>query len=254
MKQHRALVVSHAVPQEDRDSGGRRVHDLIRFLLEMDWSVDFVALHGTFRWPEYVRKLQRQGVAVREMSSLRREDGSWTGEDFFAECVARGKFDLALLAYWPVAEYCLPVLRRLSPHTRVIVDSVDVHFLREARQIMGDHAGRPSGQLLDEPFGTRLLAELNTYAAADAVLTVSATERQFLERLLGNAVVGRVVGDCEDPLPSTVPMADRSGLLFVGSFGHLPNVQAVEFFLSDVLPRIDARLLEKHPVLSLIHI
>ncbi|MEI7861593.1 MAG: glycoside hydrolase family 99-like domain-containing protein, partial [Planctomycetota bacterium] len=77
---------------------------------------------------------------------------------------------------------------------------------------------------------------------------VSATERQFLERLLGKAVVGRVVGDCEYPLPSTVPMADRSGLLFVGSFEHPPNVQAIELFLRDVLPRIDARLLEKHPV------
>ncbi|MEI7863715.1 MAG: hypothetical protein WCJ21_13830, partial [Planctomycetota bacterium] len=117
MMQRRALVVSYGVPREDRDSGGRRLHDLIRFLLEMNWSVDFVALHGTVRWPEYVRTLQRQGVAVRELSLLCREDVAWAGEDFFAECVARGKFDLALLSFWHVAEYCLPVLRRLSPHT-----------------------------------------------------------------------------------------------------------------------------------------
>jgi len=248
MTQRKALVVSYAVPQQDRDSGGRRLHDLIRFLLETGWSVDFVALHGIDKHPEYVRSLQRQGVAVHGNRSLRQEDGSWTGGDGFAELIDRVPFDLALLSFWPVSEYCLPVLRRLSPRTRVIVDSVDVHFLREARRITGDHVGGPSSELLDEQFGEQLVAELNVYTAADAVLTVSEDERALLARFLGDAVTGRVVGDCEDSIPSDVPMADRSGLLFVGSYQHPPNVQALEFFMADVLPKIDKRLLEKHPV------
>jgi glycosyltransferase involved in cell wall biosynthesis len=214
----------------------------------MGWGVDFVGLHGTVGQTEYVRTLQRQGVAVHGNRGLRREDGSWTEGESFAVCVDRGNFELALLSFWPVAEYCLPVLRRLSPNTRVIVDSVDVHFLREARQITGDHCVTPPDRLLNEHFGARLVAELNAYAAADATLTVSATERQLLERMLGDSVVARVVGDCEDPLPSPVPMTDRSGILFVGSYEHPPNVQAIEFFLRQVLPRIDVRLLDKHPV------
>ena len=49
------------------------------------------------------------------------------------------KFDLALLAFWEPASRLLPILRAVSPDTRVVVDSIDVHFLR-------DGPARPRGR------------------------------------------------------------------------------------------------------------
>ena len=39
-------------------------------------------------------------------------------------------FDLALLAFWDVAEGFLPAIRNFSPETKIVVDSIDLHFLR----------------------------------------------------------------------------------------------------------------------------
>jgi len=248
MRRRRALVASYYLPQPDRDSGGRRLHDLILFLLEAGWDVDFVALHGIDKHAEYAQSLRRQGVAVHDDSPSDGADGSWVRNDGFAELVGRVSFDLAILTFWPVAEFYMPLLRKLSPQTRVVVDSVDVHFVRESRRITGDRDASPRERLLDRHYATDLVSELNVYTAADTVLTVSMAERRLLETVLGDAVTVRDVPDCEDASPSPLPIDERSGLLLLGSYQHPPNVEALEFFCADVLPLIDPALLAKHPV------
>ncbi|MCI0636374.1 MAG: glycosyltransferase family 4 protein, partial [Actinobacteria bacterium] len=135
----------------------------------------------------------------------------------------------------------LPVLRTQSPDTRVIIDSIDLHFLRDARRRFG-----AEGEL-DSRFGDELVRELNTYQAADAVLAVSAKEAELLSDFLGP---GRV--HClplTEPLSrSAVPLDDRRGILFVGNFRHLPNGEAIEYLCRDVLPRLDPDLLADHPL------
>lgn len=244
----RAIVASYYVPQPDRDSGGRRHHDLIRFLLEAGWSVDVVALHGLANSAGHVRDLNALGVAVHDDSPLTRGDGTRFRNPLFEELVSAVRFDLALLAFWPVARFYLPTLRRRSPATPVIVDSVDLHFLRDARRIMGSPSAAAAGMLLDADFAADMTAELNVYAAADAVLTVSGKERDLLRDVLGASVTAQTVPDCEDATPSPIPMADRSGLLLLGSFQHPPNVEAFEFFCRDVLPLVNPDLLARHPV------
>jgi glycosyltransferase involved in cell wall biosynthesis len=244
----RALVASYYVPQPDRDSGGRRHHDLIRFLLDSGWSVDVVALHGVAGADDYVRGLAALGVPVHDDSPLSRRDGTRVRNPLFESLVSQVHFDLALVAFWPVARMYLPSLRRRSPGTRVIVDSVDLHFLRDARRIVGSPEAAAAGLLLDADFAADMTAELNAYAAADAVLTVSDKERDLLGDFLGASVAARTVPDCEDAAPSPLPLADRRGILLLGSFQHAPNVEALRFFCTDVLPRLDRGLLERHPV------
>jgi glycosyltransferase involved in cell wall biosynthesis len=135
----------------------------------------------------------------------------------------------------------LPVLREQSPRTRVIVDSIDVHFLREARRAFG-----VSGRL-DGRFGSQLVDELNTYQEADAVLAVSAKEAALLGDFLGPHRVHHLpLGD--STCRSTIPGEERRGMVFVGNFRHLPNGEAVEYLCRDVLPRVDPRLLAEHPL------
>src|SRR4030095_6933815 len=43
-------------------------------------------------------------------------------------------------------------------------------------------------------------------------------------------------------------LRDRAGIVFVGSFRHLPNVDALEFFCSDIVPLLDDELLDRHPI------
>src|ERR1700722_13913390 len=101
----RALVGSFAPPLFDRDSGSRRGMDLIELLIEDDWRVTFVAANR-LRIPPYVRAPEERGVHVVD-GTLHRVD----------DLVLTGQFGLAILVSWPVAEFYLHLLRRLSPET-----------------------------------------------------------------------------------------------------------------------------------------
>lgn len=232
MTSRRALFASYYPPQDDRDCGARRLFDFIRLLRADGWAIDFVAANGL---PDLrdVRTLQQAGIAVH--------DG--TTSDPVEHLAAAAQFDLAVLAYWPVAELYLPLLRRVAPHTRIVVDTVDLHFIRDARRHL---QGSESSGLLDAAFAERAIAELNVYLAADAVLTVSAKEAALLADLVGRQADVVPVG--EDMPLAPLPPDRRSGLLLLGSFQHAPNVDALEYLCADILPRVDPQLRERHPL------
>ena len=162
----RALVAQTRVPEIDRDSGSQQVDLYVRWLLEDGWAVSFLA--GDEAGDAHqAHRLRQLGVAT------------YTRFEEAEELVAAGSFELAVLAFWEPASRLLPVIRRSSPQTRVIVDSVDLHFLRDARRLFG------AGVRLDERYGARCAEELNTYRSADAVLTVSQREADLIADFVG---------------------------------------------------------------------
>ena len=227
----RALVCSYYLPEPDRDSGSRRVLDHVDFLREAGWTVEFAALNG-FREKRYVRALARRGVATHATAN---------GLEALLTDV---RFDLVVFCFWQTAERYLPLIRRVSPATRVIVDSVDLQFLRDARRTFRE----PEQGLLSEEYGSTLVGELNVYGAADAVLTVSAKEADTIRDFTGDQARAIPVPDAEDLQPSALAFTERQGIVFVGSFQHAPNASAVEFLCRSVVPLLDESLLEEHPI------
>ena len=230
----RAIVCSYGPPRHDRDSGSRRLWHLIGFLRDAGWSVSFLSA-SKVEDPRYAADLLRSAVPLYDGTATRVDD-----------LLASGDFDLALCAFWQVAELYLPVFRDVSPSTAVIVDSVDLQLVRDARRILSRGAG--TARLLDADYGDETIGELNVYAAADGVLTVSAEEARLVGGLLGDHASVHVVPDAEDIERSPVPFAERCGIVFVGSFRHTPNVDALDYFCREVVPLLDPTLLEKHPV------
>lgn len=232
----RVLVASYYPPEFDRDSGSKRILDLIELLIAEGFSVTFLAQRHAPS-ARYNSVLQQMGVAIF--------DGRVTKTE---ELLAMMKFDLAMLAYWPVAETYLPALRKMSPQTRVIVDSVDLHFLRVARGVFRAVADGNSTGLLGGSFGSDTVRELNTYAAADAVLTVSQKEASLVNDFLSRPAFARVVADLEPSASGAPALSERRGVVFMGSFRHTPNVGAVEFLCKEVVPHISPALTAKHPI------
>jgi GT2 family glycosyltransferase len=231
----RALVCAPLLPEFDREGGSERIYHMIEYLQEAEWAVTFIAENGR-GGERYVQHLQQRGIATYCGFGQRTD-----------EMIAAGCFDLAIFAFWHLAEKYLPTVRKLSPRTRVLVDTIDLHFVRNARRIFQDFKGRP-GRMLDPDYASELSRELNTYAAADGVLTVSQKEAQLINDLTGDPTLAMNAPDAEELTPSKVPFEDRKGILFIGNFRHPPNLQAVEYLCREVLPRVDQRLLEQHPV------
>jgi glycosyltransferase involved in cell wall biosynthesis len=228
MSRRRVLVSQPRFPEIDRDTGSQRVDLFMRWLLERDWDVTFLATEEDSE-PRHRRRLNQLGIPT------------YVGTHEAKAIVSAAKFDLALIAFWSPASRLLPILRTISPGTRVVVDSIDVHFLREARRrVLVDEAQ------LDERFGSAVASELNAYRWSDAVLTVSSNEARLLSDFLGPERIHEI------PLVHTVrrspiPFESRRGIVFIGNFRHTPNGEAVEYLCHDVLPRLTPDLLAEHP-------
>jgi GT2 family glycosyltransferase len=240
----RALVCAPRMPEFDRESGSRRVFHLIELLQDEGWAVSFVALDPSAN-PRYVRALQQRGVAT--YTGLTSSAITDQGVTDFDGVIAHSRFDVAILAFWDVGERLLPRLRSLSPTTRVIVDSVDLHFLRDARGTLRRAASHERGTLKHD-YADRMIRELNTYAAADAVLTVSQKEADYVNDMTGQPSLASAVPDMEELSQSPLDFASRRGLLFVGNFRHAPNLEGLRFFVADILPRLDPALRADHPL------
>lgn len=231
----RALVVAPLMPEYDRESGSRRVYHIIEFLRKDGWSVSFVAQNGNLGG-RYARLLQQQGVAV------------YTGfNSRIDQLIAVGQFDLAVLTFWYVGEFYLDKLRHLSPSTRVIIASIDLHFLRNARHIFSQTSENQNGQL-DSNYAANTVREINTYAAADAVLAVSQKEADLINDLTSDSNLAYAVPLSEDLEPSPLSFTERKGILFIGNFRHPPNVEAVAYLCRDIVPKLDPALLAEHPI------
>jgi glycosyltransferase involved in cell wall biosynthesis len=225
------------MPEFDREAGSGRIYDFIHFLREEGWHVTFASRRVIGRPDRYVRLLEQVGVMTLPAH----------GDDI-SELVSRERFDLAVLAFWEMGELYGPTIRALSPRTKVIVDSVDVHFVRNLRQAFMQPAGNSRPGLLDPSSGSLVIRELNAYAAADVTLTVSEKETDLLNMLLGDQANAATIPLCEDIPLSVRPFGARRGLLFVGNFRHAPNVDAVRYLCQDIVPRLPAAVLNAHPL------
>ncbi len=230
----RVLVCAPLPPEYDRESGSRRIYHLIEFFLEAGWTVCFVCENAPDD-SRHVAHLRQRGVLTHV---------GFDGQA--ADLIAAGGFQVAIFAFWYLADRYADLVRRLSPETRIVVETVDLHWLRNARRLLG--AANGGAGRLDAAYGSELVDELNAYAGADGVLTVSAKEAGLVNDIAGDPGLAHPVPDSDDVPPSELSFEERRGVLFVGNFRHPPNVDAVAYLCRDILPLVPSSLLREHPL------
>ena len=233
------LVADHQVPMPDCDSGSLRMYRLLLQLVELGERVVFFPCNGALPQP-YTADLQRHGITV--IADAARQDA------FLRE--AGAALRLAVLSRPQVGWKLLEDLRMRAPRCLVSYDTVDVHFLRLQRQAQlaastGDEVGATA--LAGKAAASREL-ELGLVRAADVTLVVSEHEQALLRSLVPEADV-RVLSNVHFPAGAVPGPQGRAGLLFVGSFDHLPNRDAVAWMVREVLPLVHRR----HPG-SVLHV
>ncbi|MGB7798218.1 MAG: glycosyltransferase [Pseudonocardiaceae bacterium] len=225
------LVADHQVPMPDCDSGSLRMYRLLLQLVELGERVVFFPCNGALPQP-YTADLQRHGITV--IADAARQDA------FLRE--AGAALRLAVLSRPQVGWKLLEDLRMRAPRCLVSYDTVDVHFLRLQRQAQlaastGDEVGATA--LAGKAAASREL-ELGLVRAADVTLVVSEHEQALLRSLVPEADV-RVLSNVHFPAGAVPGPQGRAGLLFVGSFDHLPNRDAVAWMVREVLPLVHRR-------------
>jgi GT2 family glycosyltransferase/SAM-dependent methyltransferase/glycosyltransferase involved in cell wall biosynthesis len=217
----RVLVVDDRVPMPNQDSGSRRMSELLMLLRDLGLAVTFVP-DDTDGRGEYSARLRRAGIEVLsgplDVRKLLRE-------------LAPG-LDVALLSRPVAASHWQRNVAELCPTTKIIYDTVDLHFLREARR----------AEIEGNPAVVRAAAryynlELSLATNADAVLVVSEEERDVLLREQPGLQV-YVVPNVHRAEPAGRPFERRQGVLFVGSFPHPPNRDAARWLVNEIMPLV----------------
>lgn len=217
----RVLVVDDRVPMPNRDSGSMRMSQMLLLLRELGFAVTFVPSDEDGQG-RYSTTLQQMGIEVLYGPLDRRK--------LLRELSAA--LDVAVLSRPDSAWSWQPLVHELCPGTKVIYDTVDLHYLREGRR----------GALERDPAVVRAAAryyrkELSLARSADATFVVSEEERQVLQCELPGLQV-HVLGNIHPEEPKGRPFEEREGVLFVGSFPHPPNRDAAHWLVEEIMPRV----------------
>jgi GT2 family glycosyltransferase/glycosyltransferase involved in cell wall biosynthesis/Flp pilus assembly protein TadD len=228
------LVTSPSFPMFDRAAGSLYLLNILKILRKMNFSITFIAGNSVLH-ERYQPVLQELGIETYagDQDAMHHfgYEGSYPKIDY-ERLFRERKFDIALIDFWYQAEYYLPLIRRYSPSTTIIVDTEDVHFVREMREaaIKGD----PELKMRAAATKKR---ELAIYKKADRLWVVTEEDKRALTQEIPEVPI--------DVLPLINSLADakigfenRQGILFVGNFNHTPNIDAVHFFVKDVLPKV----------------
>ncbi|MBE2293140.1 MAG: glycosyltransferase [Xanthomonadaceae bacterium] len=225
--QRRILIVDEAVPTPDRDSASLRQFNLLRMLRGHGAHVAFLPT-GLAHGGAATLALQQLGVETWYAPFVR-STAAWLRAN-------AARFDVIVVTRHHLAAALLPLLRQHAPQARRVLDTVDLHYLREGRgaRLSGDAAALRAAEATRD-------RELAAMAAADLVLVVSDEERAQLAQDAPGVRVD-VLSNLHEVAGPGADFGIRRDLVFVGGFRHPPNADAVLWFAQDVFPTIRERL------------
>jgi GT2 family glycosyltransferase len=223
----RLLVIDNHYPMVDNDAGSYAAFQEIRLFQSLGMKVTFLPLNLAFM-DRHTRVLQKIGVEclyapfVTDISAFIRD--------------RIGEFDLVYVTRYYTFGSVISLIREHSRAVKVILNLADLHFLREMRAAK---AQEPNYSIEGAMETKR--RELEMIAEADLTLSYSDVELTVLESHLPAAKLGRVPWVVDMRADLKPNFAETKDILFLGGFGHPPNVEAARFFVSEVMPELLAR-------------
>jgi glycosyltransferase involved in cell wall biosynthesis len=228
----RVLLAYPTFPEFDTNSGALRLFEIIRMLCAAGSKVTFLAEYPNDR--QYRLELERLGV---ECVTDKEERLSASADRFRVFLQARA-FDVAIFVHFFMFTAYAAFVRAFIPTCRLILDTVDLHFVRLEREASLSQ----NAALAAEAAETRH-TELAAAREADQVWVVTGTERDMLIAALGGQRTSVYVVPNVHRVRDSIPgFHERNGIIFLGGYLHRPNVDAVEFFLEHVLPAVRRKL------------
>ncbi|MDP1864706.1 MAG: glycosyltransferase [Thiobacillus sp.] len=216
------LVISATYPHPDQASGDLRFFTLLS-LLARKHKLIFCGLDNNataIPRNEAGARLEQAGITLGEIN-LQHVLKQFTPDIVWFEFHYQARQDYLSL----LARYC--------PQAKIVVDSVDVHFNR--LETKARLTKIPEDELAASQMKAR---ELAAYGSADMIIAVSEDDRQLIRQALPDMSI-EVVPNVHVIPSFTDPSARQYGeLIFVGGFRHDPNVDAMLYFCSEVMPRI----------------
>ena len=242
-KGKRILIIDDIPPLPDRAAGALRHYHTLKQMLNLGYVVTYVHLSGKNYTDEnatnYIKYFKMLGVefiwfnyeswwSFRETPQVKP-----VLQDLINSLdIKRRNYDLIYIAFWHIAEYFIDIIRKQTTTTPILIDTMDIHYLREQRQA---EMSRDPEQIRKARLNKK--KEIEVYSKVDCITTVTEKDRDELKQHLNDKSI-LILTDVHDAVETTSSFNERKDLLFVGNFNHTPNEDAVLYFCKEIFPLV----------------
>ena len=198
------VLCDYQLPDVTRDSGSQRTVQLAQLLIKMKYHVVLGCIDKSVRQIQ-VQQLQNLGIEVYTDTNEMLDSLRYRSE--------------RILYYWTIREsvynYFGNHLRGINNDVPVIADLLDLRFQDSSKKRI-------------------LESHLKIANEVDLALLVSPKEAEQLDKITATPVYD-IWYHFANQNQSYISR-ERSGLIFVGGFRHMPNVEGLSWFVHEVLP------------------
>ena len=219
------LVIDHYVPQYDKDAGSKTTYMYLKMLVGKGYQITFLG-DNFYPHQPYTSVLQQMGILVLYGPKYAEHCREWLTENL-------QYFDLIYLNRPHITIKYIDLIKEHAKG-KIIYYGHDLHFLRIQRQyeLSGDK------KLLEESNQWKE-QELYIMRQTDMNYYPSEVECKEIHKIDETIPVKAITAYIYDQVQNTrYAPQEREGLLFVGGFGHGPNLDAVEWFLDKIYPKV----------------
>lgn len=223
------LFISKTVPMHDKDAGSRTIDFYMREFLNRGYIVKFIS--GDFNGVEpYTSRMEQMGIEVLAGEFYRKNIAAWLYKN-------HEDIDFVFANYPNCTFAFIDILKKLQIPVRYY--GMDLHFLRLHREY--EMSGDISKEELSKEY---LKKEKYLIDNCDIVYYPSQVEIDIVKNQFhkDTAKVLKVNFYKDENIVNTYDACDRTGIMFIGGYGHAPNVDAVKWFAKDIFPYIDSKL------------
>ncbi|KYH34466.1 putative S-adenosylmethionine-dependent methyltransferase [Clostridium tepidiprofundi DSM 19306] len=220
------LVIDHYVPNFDKDAGSRTTYHYLKMFLSMGFNVKFIG-DNFYRQEPYTTILQQMGIEVLY--------GYWYSTNYKKWIKENCSFiDYVYLNRPHISIKYIDFLRE-NTSAKIIYYGHDLHFLREKREyeLTGNKELLASSEHWKK-------VELQLMRKSDITYYPSQCEIDEIHSIDPNinakAIPAYIFENTK--FKNIIPFSNRRDLLFVGGFGHKPNIDGVLWFIRKIFPLV----------------
>lgn len=221
------LFLCHTIPTPDRDSGSNRIIEILKILInDYQYNIYYLTHDGVIEEPRYAQDLYDIGVKRVMVADKQQEkychhyiEHLCFKENILFDTIIFEFYEM-YCAYWDKIQYMLPSVK-------VIVDSVDVHWVRKL--------GNPNNKPEDiDRIAIEKAQEKSAYTNANVVFAVTELDKDEILKECPSANVKLLsnIHRLKNNYSEEYYQNKSRDLIFVGGDGHPPNTDAAIMAIS----------------------
>jgi len=224
----RLLIIGFVWPEPKSSAAGSRMMQLIDLFQMQGYEVTFACTAQNFEFSEDLNRNQITAKTIELNSSTFDE----LVKELDPSVVVFDRFMMEEQFGWRVSENC--------PNALKILDTIDLHLLRNARQL----AVKEQREFVsDDLFSDVAKREVASILRCDLALMVSEYEMEVLQKQFNiSESLLHYLPLFAERIPAIPTFEERNGFVFIGNFLHEPNWDAVRFFHKEIWPAIHSKL------------